>query len=232
MHASFRTIAHTQINIDKNKKGNADDNNSNSNNHYQKDSKMAARDWQLLFPLCMNAFYRFLISGVSQERWSGLGVGLDGASLGSLSRTVLPAAHKGAWRQCPYCCARLTGTSERERIKSVTKYKQTHKQLREISIVQIDAHSAVRMRVWSLLPIQRLNVNLQNGQRKLHRYKEEDAAVTPNQLGLTTRHGVNHKSRREGGWEVVWVERGGRMNVLPAPQTWVASAGTETHRQQ
>lgn len=42
-HASFRSIAHTQVNTDKNRKGSADDNNSNNSNHYQKDSNMAAR---------------------------------------------------------------------------------------------------------------------------------------------------------------------------------------------
>lgn len=39
------------------------------------------------------------------------------------------------------------------------------------------------------------------GQRKLHIYKEKDAAVTPNELGFTTRHGVKSQER-EGGWEV------------------------------
>lgn len=65
------THTYTQVNTDKNKKGSADDNNSN-NNHYQKDSNKAARGWQLLFPLCMNAFCRIFNFGVSQvERWSG-----------------------------------------------------------------------------------------------------------------------------------------------------------------
>lgn len=187
---------------------------------------MAARGWQLIFPLCMNAFCRFFILG--SLRNAGL---VDGSR--SHSRTVLPAAHKDAGRQCPYCCARLTGTSERERIKSVTKCKlNTNNWKRYINCADRRSFCCLNACLILTADTDRLNVNLHNGQRKLHRYKEKDAAVTPNQLGFTTRHGVNHKSGREGGWEVVWVERGGRMNVLPAPQTWVASAGTETHRQQ
>lgn len=102
------------------------------------------------FPLCMNAFCRIFILG--PFRWNAGLVWvsvLDGASLGWLSRTVPPEAHKDAWRQCPYCCAGSTGTSETEReyraLPNVNANTQTIEE--ETSIVQIDAHSAFRMRV-------------------------------------------------------------------------------------